>query len=263
MSSRLQRWGERALGQVRSVSPRISSRFEPEMVASTSEEHGGLQEIEVESPVRSQPSRIVSSKPVEMNASTSPQPEIIEEKRAPVRIVRETVPPPAPVQPPPSPPKAPRPSTPRTIVAEPASVREEPERPQRPEPPLRESKASASPEPQPSRITTETSLIRLKRFEEWMTTPPRVKASIPEPSAAPSPKQEPVPPKLQAEAHAPTTREVPPLAPERPPAPPPPIVVSIGTIIVRANSAATPKAVPPRPAASLAAFLARRTAGQP
>jgi hypothetical protein len=63
MKDRLQRWGERALGQVRSVSPRIASRFEPESAASPFEEKSGFREIEVETPARKQPLQIVSSQP--------------------------------------------------------------------------------------------------------------------------------------------------------------------------------------------------------
>jgi hypothetical protein len=105
MNNRLQRWGERALGQVRSVSPRIASRFEPELGVSLFEEEGGFQEIEAETPGRTQPRRIVSTEPVETSEPPSPQPNYATEQPAPVRVVKEEVPPPAATEPPSSQPR--------------------------------------------------------------------------------------------------------------------------------------------------------------
>ena len=265
MNNRLQRWGERALGQVRSVSPRIASRFEPELGVSLFEEEGGFQEIEAETPGRTQPRRIVSAEPVETSEPPSPQPNYATEQPAPVRVVKEAVPPPAATEPPSSQPRDSKPLAPRTIIAEPASVPHEPQRRQRRQLQPRESSASASAEPPPPlRILTETSLVRLKRFEEWMATPPREKPSPPKPAGTPPPTPVPLPARLRTEARAPAPAQLPPTAQAAPPpAPPAPIVVSIGTIVVRANPSMLPKPVAAPPADGLAAFLARRTAGQP
>ena len=263
MSNRLQRWGERALGQVHSVSPRISSRFEPETGASPLEEQDGFQEIEVETPTPRKPLRTVLSEPVETIVPPSREPEIIKEKPAPPRIVREEVPLPVAVEPPLPPPKVSAPAPPRTIVAPAAFVSEEPEQPQSPAAPTIEHAPSARPQPPPTQIS-ETSLVRLKRFEEWISTPPREKPSPVEASAPRPHAQAPVAPQLSAETRVPAaTTQLSPLGRPEPPPAPAPIVVSIGTIVVRANPSAIPKPVTTPPAAGLAAFLARRTAGQP
>jgi hypothetical protein len=262
MSNRLQRWGERALGRVHSVSPRISSRFEPETGTYPFEAQDGFREIEVETSAPRKPVRTVHSEPVETIVSPSREPEIITEKPAPPRIIREEVPPPVAVEPPLPPPKVSAPAPPRTIVAPPALVSEEPEQPPRPAARTVENTPSARPEPPPTQIS-ETSLVRLKRFEEWISTPPREKPTPVEASAPPPQAQVPIPPRLPAEARVPATTQLPPPGRPEPPPAPAPIVVSIGTIIVRANPSMIPKAVTTPPAAGLAAFLARRTAGQP
>ena len=265
MNNRLQRWGERALGEVRSVSPRIASRFEPELGVSLFEEEGGFQQIEAETSGRTRPQRIVPAEPVETAEPPSPQPEYGKEKSAPVRVVKEAVPLPAATEPPPSPPRVSKPPAPRTIIAEPASVPQESQRPERRELQPRESHASASAEPPPPpRVLTETSFVRLKRFEEWMAPPRHEKPNPPEPAATPAPTPVPLPARLRAKARAPAPAKLPPTAQAAPsPAPPAPIVVSIGAIIVRANPSMLPKPVAAPPADGLAAFLARRTAGQP
>jgi hypothetical protein len=267
MSNRLQRWGERALGQVQSVSPRISSRFEPEMATNPLQEAAGFQEIEVEIPVRRQPLRVVPPEPDATIVPPSPQLTIIEEKRPPVSGVQEATPAPdVTAEPPSPPPEVFRPPSARTVIARPTPVPEESERPQRSEPRPLESVPPAPPQPPPPSPTLpETSLVALKRFQEWIATPPREKPSSPEPLAPPAPKEkESVPTTRQTEARGPAPPQLPTLPRVEPPrAIPPPIVVSIGTIIVRANPSMVPKPVAPDPADSLAAFLARRTAGQP
>lgn len=261
MSNRLQRWGERALGRVHSVSPRISSRFEPETGTKPFEEQDGFREIDVETPAPRKPVRTMPTDPVESIVPRSREPEIITEKPAP-RLVREEVPPPVSVEPPLPPPKVFAPARPRTIVTPPAFVSEEPERLPRPAARTVENTPSARPQPPATQIS-ETSLVRLKRFEEWISTPPREKPRPVGASAPPPQAQVPILPKLPAEARVPATTQLPPLGRPEPPPAPAPIVVSIGTIIVRANPSMIPKAVTTPPAAGLAAFLARRTAGQP
>lgn len=262
MSNRLQRWGERALGQVHSVSPRTLSRFESEIGSSPFEEEAGFQEIEVETPTRRRSPRIVSER-IEMVVPRSPEPEIVREKPPSVGMVKDAVPPPAAAEPPP-PQEVSKLPAPRTIVAKPASVPEERERPQRSEPRPIENTPPLRPEPPPSRVSTETSLVRLKRFEEWIAKPPREKPALDEPDGLPAPKQVIVPTSPQPEPRAPAPAQLPPLPRAEPPrAAPPPIVVSIGTIIVRANPSIQPKPPAPPPGDGLAAFLARRTAGQP
>src|SRR4029453_15138638 len=59
MTNRLQRWGERALGEVKSVAPRVASRFEPEPLTSTPGDISGFQEVAVETPAPKQPTRRV------------------------------------------------------------------------------------------------------------------------------------------------------------------------------------------------------------
>lgn len=264
MTSRLERFGERALGQVQSVSPRVSSRFEPEPGASTPEEPTGFQEVDVETPAPRQARRVAlpqsSAAAVEL---PPPKPERIEGPEPP-RAAQDANPRPVAIERPSTPPQPSKPAAPRMIVAEPASKREENEKPQRDEEHRDEISLPLHTEKPAIPRVPETSLSGLKRLQEWIAAPPREREAAREP--APSPPPKPAPPLVTSRtampAPAPRLLQAP-ARDEPAPAPRPPVVVSIGTIIVRANPAAASRPAPPPPAASLATFLARRTAGQP
>ena len=264
MNQRLQRWGERALGEVRSVFPRFSSRFEPETVASTLDEQAGFQEIDVETPAPHHPRQLSTPEPPAAVEAPPPEPEHIERKTEPPRIAPDAIQPPSAIEPLPPPPQLPKPAVPRTIVAKPPLVREESGPPQRSEehrdkttPPARTETPST---PRPA----DTSLVQLKRLQEWIATPPRERAATQKSAQPSAPKPAPSSATPRAETRAATVpRSPPPARAEPATAPPQPVVVNIGTIIVRANPAAAPRPPAPPPAASLATFLARRTAGRP
>jgi hypothetical protein len=268
MSNRLQRWGERALGQVQSVAPRVSSRFEPEPGASTFEDQEGFREVEVETPARTPPAPAAPWNPPQIITHPPPQPEPLDERPEPLRISARAIPPPATIDLPTPSSQRPEPVKPYERVSEPASRREEETQQPRP------SKTSPEERPQPLRPVpsrapevSEPSLVRLKRFQDWMAAPPREQPGGAEALEPPVSGPMPFPGARRASLSAsppirlPSTRRDEPTP--APPPPPPPVVVNIGTIIVRANPAAAPKPVAPPPAASLATFLARRTAGEP
>jgi hypothetical protein len=265
MNERLQRWGERALGKVRSVSPRLSSRFEPETAASSVDEQAGFQEIDVETPAPYRPRQPSSSEPPAAVQAPPPEPEHIERKTETPRIAPKVIPHPSAIEPLPPPSQLPKPGVPRIIAAEPAFVREESKQPQRSEEDRDKITPPARPETPPSAKTADTSLVHVvKRLQEWIATPPRERAATQEPAQPPAPKREPPRATPRAETRAPTMPPSPPPARAEPaPVPPQPVVVNIGTIIVRANPAAAPRPPAPPPAAGLATFLARRTAGRP
>ncbi len=266
MSNRLQRWGERALGQVQSVSPRVSARFEPEPGESTSEDQEGFREVEVETPARKPPGQ-APWKPPAIITRPPPQPEPLDERPEPPRISAQAIPPPATIDLPTPSLQRSEPVKPQQRVAEPASRREETERPRSSKTPPEERQQPPRPVPSQAPEIPEPSLVRLKRFQDWMAAPSREQPSAPEPLEPPvsGPTPFPVTKRASQSASPPirllsTSRDEPTPAPLPPP---PPVVVNIGTIIVRANPAAAPKPVAPPPMASLATFLARRTAGEP
>jgi hypothetical protein len=268
MTNRLQRWGERALGEVKSVAPRVASRFEPEPLPGPSDEVSGFREVSVESVAPQSPKRPAPSP--EPPAATKavpppPQPAVYESKTSE------------------STPIAPRSAPSGVSDASPPPPRQIPEPPVHPiavgtiadvepaEPPVKRAphRVHISPpavEPAPAK---ETPVVRgdrqldreLERLREWIATPPLEE----EPAPPPSSKAEPGVVDEVITARTPERFVFPQPARSREPvpAPPPPVEISIGTIIVRANPAPAPRPSAPPPAAGLKAFLARRNSGQP
>jgi hypothetical protein len=123
----------------------------------------------------------------------------------------------------------------------------------------------AVPSEEPVVTRKETTLNRdWDRIREWIAAPPRERQL--EPAATLKPAKLPADQVIEARVpERPAFSPPPPPPAHREPAPPPPapIEVNIGTIIVRANPPVPPRPSVPSPAVSLAAFLARRNAGQP
>ncbi len=267
MSNRLQRWGERALGQVQSVSPRVSSRFEPEPGASTSEDQEGFREVQVETPSRKPPAPAAPWKPPEIIARPPPQLESLDETPEPPRVSAQAIPPPTTIDLPTPASQRSEPVKPHERVTEPVSLREETERPRPSKTPPEERQRPPRPVPSQAPAVPESSLVRWKRFQDWMAAPSREQPSAPEALEPPVSGPMPFPVTRRASLSASPPIRLPSTPRDEPtpgpPPPPPPVVVNIGTIIVRANPAAAPKPTAPPPAASLATFLARRAAGEP
>lgn len=268
MTNRLQRWGERALGEVKSVVPRVASRFEPEPLPGAAEEVSGFHEVSVESvaPRLPQlPTPSLESLPVAQAAPPPSAPRPVSPEKKTSESTPIAPPPPSAVShesPPPR--RVPGPSV-RPVTME-TIADLEPIKPPPKRTPRRVKITPATAEPAGAKETplvpVERQLDReMERLREWIATPSREQ----EPATPPAAKAEPT------AAHQVITARVPerlafsppPPAREPAPAPLPPVEINIGTIIVRANPAPAPRPSKPSPAAGLAAFLARRNSGQP
>jgi hypothetical protein len=267
MTNRLQRWGERALGEVKSVAPRVASRFEPEPLPGPSDEISGFQEV-VESIAPQLPKRPAPSpEPPAATKAVPPLPRLAaDESKTSESIPIAPLPALSGVTPASMPPprQISEPSVHPIAVETIADI--EPADPPVKRAPHRVTVSPPTVEPAPAKgtpvVRADRQLDReLDRLREWIAKPPLEEEPAPPPAA----KAEPKVVDQVITAHAPErfASSPPPRSREPVPAPPPPVEINIGTIIVRANPAPAPRPSAPPPAAGLKAFLARRNSGQP
>jgi hypothetical protein len=268
MTNRLRRWGERALGEVKSVAPRVASRFEPEPFPGSSDEVIGFQEVSTESVAPFLPKGIAPSpKPPDATKAITPlpRPAVDESKTSESRPIAPRPAPSGNIQASlPAPRQIPEPRV-RPIAVETIADIEPAELPTK-RPPRHVEITQPTVEPAPAKETrverADRQLDReIERLREWIAASPREE----EPAPPTADKAQPavVDQVIMARVQERSAFPPPPQSPEPVPAPPAPVEINIGTIIVRANPAPAPRPSAPPPAAGLAAFLARRNSGQP